>query len=87
MTKSIWPNVPGTELASLGWGQDGRRAVDSTMQEVWQGPAPEETCLLSTIWESVLWKRKAAEEFNQRSDMIPSLLGRRLVGHQQRQGG
>lgn len=31
MTKSIWPNVPGTELASLGWGQDGRRAVDSTM--------------------------------------------------------
>lgn len=39
--------------------------------EVGQGPLPppQESCMLSTFWESILWKWKAAEECRQSSDL------------------
>lgn len=43
--------------------------MDREGQEVWQGPVPEESCMLSTFQEFILWQWKAAEEFNQRSDL------------------
>lgn len=62
------------ELNLPAW--DGGRGEwwTAEWQDVWQGPAPQETRVLGSIWEFVLWKLKAAEKFNP-SDMIPNLLG------------